>query len=111
MAKSAEKDARQSLWLKLLHGNAKKSAAPNITNIILGSNSILRKQLVNLLGQNDQMETGLDNVELVHYSHFDIEDPSFDTPQKLNIWAFDEKIISSAAELINLGKTPQRVSY
>lgn len=98
----------ESLWLKLLTQSSTRTITPESTCIVLGDNGSGKRSLVSSLCKSDTSEHSLSWLEIATYNFFEVDDPAFQSPTKINLWAIDERLIKYTSDLL-MGKDLQNI--
>lgn len=100
----------ESLWLKLLQQSSVRSVLPDATVVTLCADSFIRKHILHILAQDDSSEDeGLGDLELIHSAFLEVEDSAFESPVKVNLWGFDDRILPHTADIIKTSALTHQV--
>lgn len=101
------KQQDESLWLKLLQQNSARTVTPNSTVLVIGGNTYQRKDILRNLAQSSAAgdDDSLGELELVNSAFFEVEDAVFDTPVKVNMWGFHDKLIPHVSQIVKAAES------
>lgn len=104
---SAPAKQDESLWLKLLQQNSARTVTPHSTVLVIGGNTYQRKDVLRNLAQSSAAgdDDSLGELELVNSAFFEVEDAVFDTPVKVNMWGFHDKLVPHVSQIIKSAET------